>query len=62
MDALNRCVEIPNRLGIIAVVVYPIDENANKLYSRYGFILLPSSGKMFIPVKSIRYFVLFSFS
>jgi predicted GNAT family N-acyltransferase len=54
IDALNRCVEISNRLGILAVVVDPIDVNANKFYSKYGFILLPDSGKMFIPVKTIE--------
>jgi predicted GNAT family N-acyltransferase len=53
-DALKRCVEISDSLGSLAVTVDPIDENAGKFYGRYGFISLPGSKKMFIPLKTIR--------
>lgn len=54
LDALNQCVDLSQRLGVLAVVVDPIDENAVKFYQNYGFILLPDSGKMFIPIKTIE--------
>lgn len=53
IDALNKCVEISDRLGILAVVVDPIDK-AQNFYLKYGFISLPGSGKMFIPIKTIE--------
>ncbi len=54
MDALNRCYDISMSLGSIAVVVDPIDENAQSFYKKYGFLLLPDSGKMFIAMKTIE--------
>ena len=54
IDALNRCVEISQNLGILAVVVDPIDKKAEAFYSKYGFILIPGTGKMFIPIKTIE--------
>jgi len=54
LDALNRCVEISKNLGTLAVVVDPIDSNAKMFYSKYGFILIPGTGKMFIPIKTIE--------
>lgn len=53
IDALKRSLEISENLGTLAVVVDPIDEIAIDFYARYGFILLPSSGKMFLPMKTI---------
>jgi hypothetical protein len=42
----------------MAVVVDPIDEDAVRFYQKYGFILLPDSGKMFLPMNIIaRLFV-----
>lgn len=54
LDALHRCLTISESLGTIAVVVDPIDEKAQKFYTKYGFILLPSSEKMFLPIKTIK--------
>ena len=54
LDALNRSLVISESLGSIAVVVDPIDDFAKKFYSQYGFILLPTSGKMFLPMKNIK--------
>lgn len=54
IHALNKCVEISAQLGVLAVVVDPIDDSAVKFYENYGFILLPGSGKMFIPIKTIE--------
>lgn len=54
MDALNRCVEISQNLGTLAVVVDPIDSMAKAFNSKYGFILIPGTGKMFIPIRTIE--------
>ncbi len=54
IDALKRCYEISESLGTIAVIVDPIDEKAEKFYDRYGFILLPTSKKMFLLMKTIK--------
>jgi predicted GNAT family N-acyltransferase len=54
LDALKQCVSISETVGALAVVVDPIDENAQRFYEKYGFILLPGSRKMFLPMKTIR--------
>lgn len=54
IDALKRCYEISKSLGTIAIIVDPIDEKAQNFYNRYGFILLPTSKKMFLPMKTIK--------
>jgi len=54
MDALNRSLSISESLGTVAVIVDPIDEKAQAFYTKYGFILLPTSGKMFLPMKTIK--------
>jgi len=56
MDALKKCVEISESLGILAVIVDPYDENAINFYKKFGFILIPSNNKMFIPIKTIEGF------
>lgn len=57
LDALNRSVEISKNLGTIAVVVDPIGNIAENFYSKYGFILLPGTAKMFIAMKTIEQLV-----
>ena len=37
----------------MAVIVDPIDQEAIRFYKKYGFILLPDSGKMFLLMKTI---------
>jgi len=37
----------------LAVVVDPVDKSAVRFYRQYGFILLPDSGKMFLPMKTV---------
>lgn len=58
IDALKRCYYISESLGTIAIVVDPIDEKAQRFYNRYGFIQLPDSGKMFLPMKTIQTLIL----
>lgn len=50
LDALKRCYYAALKIGSIAVVVAPLDEDAERFYLKYGFISLPDSGKMFIPM------------
>lgn len=54
LDAFKTCVDLSKSLGILAIIVDPIDENAIKFYESYGFILIPSNNKMFIPIKTIE--------
>lgn len=54
LDALKRCYEVAVfSIGSMAVVVDPIDDTAKGFYSKYGFIHLPGSGKMFIPIEML---------
>ena len=53
IDALKRSYEISKTMGSFAVVVDPIDQEAENFYQKYGFVKLPDSGKMFLPMKTI---------
>ncbi len=54
IEALKRSYDISaNNIGSMAVIVDPIDNDAIQFYSKYGFILLPDSKKMFITMESI---------
>ena len=55
LDALKRCYDTSATVGSMAVVVDPIDKQAKNYYLKYGFILLPDSQKMFLPMKTIGY-------
>lgn len=54
LDALKRCHETSISIGAFAVVVDPLDDNAEAFYKPFGFITLPDSGKMFIAMKTIE--------
>ncbi len=54
IDALRRSYEISKSIGSFAVVVDPLDKDAEKFYEQYGFIKLPDSGKMFLPMGIIK--------
>jgi hypothetical protein len=53
IDALSRSYEISKSVGSFAVVVDPLDDEAGRFYAKYGFILLPDSQKMFLPMKTV---------
>jgi len=53
VDALKRSHIISKSIGSFAVVVDPLDDVAKSFYDKFGFILLPDSGKMFLPMKTI---------
>ena len=54
IDALKRCLSISNLIGAFAIVVDPLDEEALTFYQKYGFIRLPDSEKMLLPMKTIE--------
>lgn len=55
IDALKRSFETSLNIGAMAVVISPIDQEAQSFYKRYGFLELPDSKKMFLPMKSISH-------
>ena len=54
IDALRKSNEISKSIGSFAVVTDPIDGDAERFYDKYGFIKLPDSGKMFLPMNTIK--------
>jgi hypothetical protein len=55
IDALFRSLEnADSEVGSIAVVTDPLDDRAGGFYSRYGFIRLPGSRRLFLPMGTIR--------
>ena len=54
IDALKRSYEISKEIGSFAVVVDPIDREAELFYEKYDFIKLPDSQKMFIATKTLK--------
>lgn len=53
VDALKRAHFAAMLVGSMAIIVDPLDEAAVKFYAKYDFILLPDSGKMFLPMATI---------
>lgn len=54
IDALKRSYIVSKSVGSFAVIVDPLDNDAECFYNKYGFIKLPDSGKMFLPMKTIK--------
>jgi len=54
IDALKRCYEISKSIGSYAVIVDPLDKDAESFYGKYGFIKLPDSEKMFLTMLTIN--------
>lgn len=53
IDALKRAHAASEYIGSMAVIVDPLDDDAHRFYEKYGFIQLPDSGKMFLPMKTV---------
>lgn len=54
IDALKRSYEVSLKsIGSMAVVIFPLDKDAQFFYQRLGFIRMPDSGKMLLPMKTI---------
>ncbi len=54
IDSLKRCLEISTSIGAFAVIVDPLDSEAEAFYKYFGFIKLSDSGKMFMAMKTIE--------
>jgi len=54
VDALKRSYLVSKSIGSFAVIVDPLDNDAEHFYAKYGFVILPDSGKMFLPMKTIK--------
>jgi GNAT superfamily N-acetyltransferase len=55
IDALRRCVDLADELGIHAVEVDAIDQQAKVFYERYGFApLLDNELHLFLPIATIQ--------
>lgn len=52
--ALKKALVNSEVIASLAVIVDPLDEAARSFYSRYEFISLPGSGKMFLPMVTIK--------
>ena len=54
IDALKRSFDVAsNSTASMTVIVDPIDQEAIDFFSKFGFILLPDSGRMFLPMATI---------
>ncbi len=55
IDALKRCLELTETLGVHAVEVDAIDQHAKVFYQKYGFIaLLDNELHVYLPTATIR--------
>ena|SRR5436190_1671445 len=54
MDALKRCYDTSISIASMAVVVDPLHAVAASFYEKYGFIKLPGSGRMFLPMETVK--------
>jgi ribosomal protein S18 acetylase RimI-like enzyme len=55
VDALHRCHELSERLGVHAVEVEAIDDDAKRFYEKYGFVALADDGHhLYLPIETIR--------
>jgi GNAT superfamily N-acetyltransferase len=55
MDALKRCLALSAELGIFAVAVLAIDEEAKRFYVKYGFVPLADSDlHLYMPLRTIE--------
>ena len=54
IDSLKRCFDASDLIGAFAVIVDPLDKEAERFYEKYGFIKLPDSGKLFLPMQTIK--------
>jgi len=54
IDALKRSYLNSLQIASMAVVVDPLDNEAIAFYNHFGFIELPDSGKMFLPMSQLQ--------
>ena len=54
LDALKRCLDLSQQLGVHAVEVVAIDSQAKAFYEKYGFVpLLDQELHLFLPLTTV---------
>ena len=54
VDALKESYDVSRKkIWATAVIVEPVNNDAEQFYAKYGFIKLEESGKMFLPMNTI---------
>jgi len=53
LDALKKSYDISLNIGSVAVIVDPLDADAEKFYDSFGFTKLADSGKMFMMMATV---------
>lgn len=57
IDAIKRSVALANTVGLYAIVVEPLDEKVKEFYSKFGFIDVENSERMYLLIKTaIKFF------
>ena len=54
ISAFKKSLQIKEQIGCCAIVVDPIDQNAQQFYQKYQFIKLASSDRMILPIATIE--------
>lgn len=55
IDALKRSVIVAAEIGIYAVELYALTENAKKFYLKYGFVSLKDDDKhLYLPIETLK--------
>lgn len=55
IDALERTVKVADELGIYAIELYALTENAKQFYLKYGFIELQDDEKhLYLPITTLK--------
>jgi GNAT superfamily N-acetyltransferase len=55
MDALKRCLDLSQQIGVHAVEVQAIDDSARAFYEKYGFVpLLDGALHLFLPLTTVE--------
>ena len=55
IDALERVVLVAAEVGIYAVELYALNENAKKFYLKYGFVPLKDDEKhLYLPIETLK--------
>jgi GNAT superfamily N-acetyltransferase len=52
-DALQRALELSEKLGAFGVDLWAIDEQAGAFYQKYGFLALDDPLHLFVPMKTV---------
>jgi predicted N-acetyltransferase YhbS len=55
MDALRRSLELSEKVGVFAVEVLAIDDEAKAFYQKFGFVPLSDDERhLFLPMKTVE--------